>query len=254
MTNDFPLIEFDANPKAVIEPSEIIKPIDIAKTAVLCFFDDAIETYLEKTPSTVIAHFIAASMKLPIYDIAHNGVRLALVQAAVGAPVAVAQIEELHAMGCKKFIICGGCGVLNKEIAAGHLIIPTAALRDEGTSFHYAPPSREIQADDYAVAVLEKVLQEKQMPYIKGKTWTTDAFYRETADKVKRRRGEGCITVEMEASALMAVAQFRKVTLGQLLYAGDSLGGETWDSRDWHKRYETRALVLQLALDAAAML
>jgi nucleoside phosphorylase len=82
-------------------------------------------------------------------------------------------------------------------------------------------------------------------------TWTTDAVYRETRAKVSLRRAEGCITVEMEAAALLAVARFRGVMLGQLLYAGDSLGGEAWDHRDWMHADDARESLFWLAMDAA---
>ena len=64
------------------------------------------------------------------------------------------------------------------------------------------------------------------MPFVTGKTWTTDGLYRETRGKVDRRVAEGCLTVEMEAAAFFAVAAFRGVSFGQLLYAGDDLSGD----------------------------
>jgi len=69
------------------------------------------------------------------------------------------------AMGCKKFIACGMCGVLQKELAVGHLIIPIAAIRDEGTSYHYVKPAREIAANEHIVKVIENMLLEKKIPY-----------------------------------------------------------------------------------------
>jgi len=92
-------------------------------------------------------------------------------------------------------------------------------------------------------------LAEQKVPYIKAKTWTTDAFYRETPAKIQQRKKEGCVTVEMEASAYMAAARYNDVELGQILYAGDNLGGETWDSRGFTKRSDIREFVLRIALD-----
>uniref|UniRef100_UPI0032610DC6 nucleoside phosphorylase n=1 Tax=Clostridium sp. NkU-1 TaxID=1095009 RepID=UPI0032610DC6 len=114
--------------------------------------------------------------------------KIALTQAGVGAPIAGAQIEELTAFGCRKYIACGSCGVLQKEIAVGHLIIPTSAIRDEGTSYHYIEPSREIAANSYVVQIIENTLTAQQVPYIKAKTWTTDALYRETPLKIEQRK------------------------------------------------------------------
>jgi len=90
--------------------------------------------------------------------------------------------------------------------------------------------------------------------YTEGKTWTTDAIFRETAGKVARRRDEGCITVENEASALLAVGAFRGVRIGVMLYAGDDLSGDAWDGRDWTQAWDAQHRLLELAADAVLAL
>lgn len=245
----FPILEFDADRNALIRPDALLQPIDIAKNCVLCFFGEAIEAVLTQYPHRIAAWFDSESFKFPIYELAYNGGKIALVQAGVGSPTAAAQIEELTALGCKKYIACGSCGVLQKEIALGHLIIPIAAVRDEGTSYHYMPPSREAVPSEQAVQIITSALAARQVPYIRAKTWTTDAFYRETPAKIKQRKQEGCVTVEMEASAFMAAALYNNVTFGQILYAGDTLDGAVWDSRSFNTQTEIREFVLRLALD-----
>jgi len=153
----------------------------------------------------------------PLYEIDFQGERLAFFHPGVGAPLAAALLEEMIARGCQKFIACGGCGVLDKNIAVGHLLVPVWALRDEGTSYHYLPPSWEVEADPYALAAIERVLQRHEIHYLRTKTWTMDAIYRETEDKVKAYLEEGCLAVEMEVAAFFAVAQFRNVYFGQIL-------------------------------------
>ena len=247
---EFPILEFDEDRKAFIRPKDVINPIDMAERCVLCFFDEAIEKILNEYPHKIVAYFKAASFKTPIYELEYKGERIALVQAAVGAPLAGGQIDEISAYGCKKYIACGSCGVLQSEIAVGHLIIPVAAVRDEGTSYHYVAPSREIIANEHAVECIEKVLKSWELPFIKAKTWTTDAFYRETPAKIQQRKDENCITVEMEASAYMAVSQYNDVIFGQILYAGDNLSGELWDSRGYNSCTEVRKHLLRVSLDA----
>ena len=183
-----------------------------------------------------------------------NGQRLALFHPGVGAPLAVGLLEEVIALGSRKFIACGGAGVLESSIALGHAIIPTAAVRDEGTSYHYLPPGREVQPSPVGVAALEYVLKQREVPYLLGKVWTTDAIYRETPAKIKRRKEEGCLAVEMEAARLFAVAQFRGVVLAQILYGGDDVSGKTWDSRHWDKTTTTREKLLRLAAEACLRL
>ena len=145
---------------------------------------------------------------------------------------------------------CGSAGVLRSDIAVGHIVVPVSAVRDEGTSYHYLPPTREVQASPEAVSAIEQVLKRYSIPYILGKTWTTDAFYRETPSKVKLRCEEGCLTVEMEAAALFAVARFRQVLLGQILCGGDDVSGEEWDARRGVERASFREKVFWLAAEA----
>ena len=167
----------------------------------------------------------------------------------IGAPAAAGLLEEAIALGCNKFIACGGAGVLQKDIATGHLIIPVSAVRDEGTSYHYLEPAREVKANIHAVRTVQNVLNRLGVKYLEAKTWTTDAFYRETREKIKIRKQEGYVAVEMECSAFFAVAQFRNVTLGQILYGGDDLSGNEWDERNWVDRKDIRESIFKLAVE-----
>ena len=170
----------------------------------------------------------------PIYELQFGDRPIAVVHPRVGAPMGAAVLEKLIAIGCRKFIACGGAGVLVPKVVLGHLVVPTSAIRDEGTSYHYLPAGREVAPTPRALAAIESVLKANGHDYLLGKTWTTDALYRETRAKVERRKREGCLTVEMEAAAFFAVAKFRGVEFGQILYAGDDLSGE-WDHRNWMK-------------------
>jgi len=136
----------------------------------------------------------------------------------------------------------------------GEVVVPTTAVRDEGTSYHYLPPGREVEASPRAVEAIERVLGSRGVPYRLGKTWTTDALYRSTPDKVRRRLDEGCLTVEMEAAALFAVARFRDVVLGQILYGGDDISSRDWHARGWTRLGEVRESLLGLAAEACLQL
>jgi uridine phosphorylase len=144
--------------------------------------------------------------------------------------------------------------VLDGTIAVGHVVVPLAAVRDEGVSYHYLPPSREVEAASAAVTAIQSTLERHAVPYLLGKTWTTDGIYRETHARMARRRAEGCLTVEMEAAAFFAVAQFRGVACGQLLYGGDDLSGEVWDGRQWQKDASVREKLFWLAAEACLLL
>jgi uridine phosphorylase len=244
------ILEFDGAVPAVLEPSKIISKIDIPEHAVICFFSEVIEKLKNEGKAKLIRNLQTEIGKHPLYEVDYLGRKITVFHPGVGAPLAIALLEGVIALGCNKFIACGGAGVLNKEIAVGHIIVPNSAIRDEGTSFHYIEPSREVNANKKGVQAIEKVLTKHKCKYVVGKTWTTDAFYRETPEKVKLRKQEGCLTVEMEASAFFAVSQFRKVTFAQLLYGGDDVSCEEWDSRGDISRTEIRENIFWYTVEA----
>jgi len=250
----YPILEFDPTPTAIIEPKHLIEPIDIPEHCVLCFFQDVFDGLLKEGRLKLLATQKSEIGAHPVYELDMDGRRLAAFHPGVGAPLAAALLDEVIALGCKRFIACGGAGVLNREIAVGRLIVPSSAVRDEGTSYHYLPPSREAPASPEGVTAIEKALKADGIDYIVGKTWTTDGFYRETPEKVKLRKAEGCITVEMEAAAFFAVAQFRGVTFAQILYGGDNLDSEKWDSRHWNNQTSVREKLFWLAAEACLLL
>jgi uridine phosphorylase len=246
----FPLLEFDSTPEAFIEPSKVMRARDLPEHCVICFFKEVIDKVVAEHDAKIVVENRWEDGPHPIYEISYRDQRLAFFHPGVGAPVSAGLLEESIAFGCRKFIACGGCGVLEKEIAVGHLIVVSGAVRDEGVSYHYLPPSREVMANPLAVQALEKSLNDQGIPYRLGKTWTTDAPYRETVKKIETRRGEGCLAVEMESAALIAVAQFRNVLFGQALYGGDDLSGNQWDDRHWQSRSEIRESLFWLCADA----
>jgi uridine phosphorylase len=251
---DAPILEFDPAATAVIEPTDHIEPMDVPPHAVLCFFQDVITTAVTEHTGREVHRVVSEIGPNPVWEIDIEGRRLAVVHPGVGAPLAAAFLEELIALGCRSFVACGGAGVLVPELALGHVIVPTAAIRDEGTSYHYLPAGREVRPTAQAVNAILATLERHGVPFVTGTTWTTDGLYRETRDKVARRVGEGCLSVEMEAAALFAVAAFRGVSFGQLLYAGDDLSGDAWDQRGWDGHTTGRELLFRLAAEACLSL
>lgn len=246
----FPILEFDGEQEAILEPGNLVQPMDIPEACVICFFADVIDTLVERHDAKVIAHSISEIGQHPVYEMDFEGQRLAFFHPGIGAPLAAALLEEMIARGCRKFMACGGCGVLDREIAVGHLLVPVSAIRDEGTSYHYLPPSREVKMDPGALSAIESVLNRHGTEYLRTKTWTTDAIYRETPEKVHAYLEEGCLAVEMEAAAFFAVAQFRGVAFGQILYGGDAVIPGAWDGRTWTSRKEIRRNLFWLAAEA----
>ena len=207
----YPILEHDPAAGAFIEPSRVVRPRDVPEHCVICFFGEVLEKIIREYGARIVVENRWEDGPHPLYEISFQDRRLAFFHPGVGAPVAAGLLEEVIALGCRKFIACGGCGVLEKEIAVGHLIVVSGAVRDEGVSYHYLPPAREIGAQPAGIRALTETLDRREVPYRTGKTWTTDAPYRETHNKIARRKEEGCLVVEMESAALMAVAQFRGV-------------------------------------------
>lgn len=248
------LTEFDPAKKAVINPIDFIKPVQgMPKIAVTCYANTTFERMISELETEIIATSSTANAVVPIYKTVYKGVEMALFMNDVGAPASAAMLEDVFMMGVEKVIVFGTCGVLEKGIDDCSIIIPNCAVRDEGTSYHYAPASDEIEVNQKYMDVFTKMLAELRVKYTVGKTWTTDAIYRETADKVKRRKEQGCICVDMECSADAAVAQFREKDLVQFFYAADNLDAEEWDVRSLsnNARIEEKNRIASIALELA---
>lgn len=170
-----------------------------------------------------------------------------------GAPLAAASLERVIAAGCSVVVGCGDAGSLLGQ-PLGDIVVVDSALRDEGTSYHYLPPAREVRCPPETVAALADLADENGVDCTIGTTWTTDGLFRQTKGMIERRRAEGCVVVEMETAAMFAVASFRGIRFGQYLVVGDDVSGPTWQDRGRLEADEVRRRALALALDAAARL
>lgn len=253
MSAHLPLVEFDGETPALIEPAPIPALGDVPDRAVVCFFRDVIDKVCGDGRADVVAETTWESGVHRLYRLRVGDGHVGVFHPGVGAPLASGVLEEMIATGCRTFVACGGAGAVTPGLALGHVVVPDAAVRDEGTSYHYLPAGREVAADPAVTAVLTAVLAERDVPHVVGKTWTTDAPYRETAAKIAARRAEGCLTVEMEAAAFFAVARHRSVRFGQYLYAGDDVSGAVWDHRRWQTSSARRDL-FWLAVEAVVRL
>lgn len=252
------LFEDDLDVPGVIQPGDGMMPLEldgaVPTAAVLCFFHEVLESMAGRGEARPIGRLSSEIGPNPLYVVDVDGADVLVAHPGVGAPLAAGILEEVIALGCTSIVACGGAGALRDDLVLGHAIVVDEAVRDEGTSFHYLSPSRTVTADPHGVGVLEALLAERGVPFLTGKSWTTDAFYREARPRIDRRVAEGCLTVEMEASAFMAVARYRGIRFAQLLYAGDSVAGPTWEERGWNRAGSVRESIFRLALEAAARL
>jgi purine-nucleoside phosphorylase len=147
----------------------------------------------------------------------------------IGAPYAAMMLETLISWGACRIIFLGWCGAVSEQVKIGDIILPTAAVVDEGTSRNYIEPvNGQSKPMSSMVSLVEQVLEDNRVDFHSGKIWTTDAVYRETREKVESYQKQGVLAVEMEISALFSVAQFRQVELGAMLVVSDELSSLTW--------------------------
>lgn len=248
------LNQFDKTSTAVINPEHFYEPVKgFPKIVVSCFAAQTFERLVRTLNAEQIDAVGNANGKKPVYKATYQGLELALYMSFVGAPAAVAALEELRVKGAQKFVIFGTCGVLDDAIDDCQIIVPTAALRDEGTSYHYAPSAPQIAVNQKYGDLFRRLLKQRDIDYVAGKVWTTDAFYRETAQKVAARKSAGCICVDMECAAIAAFAQFRGVDLLHFFYAADNLAAADWQSRSLSNvaALDKKDAVANLALAAA---
>lgn len=244
---------FRRNSEPIIQIEDVYPKSDIKFDAfILTFSRRVIEALMDDGLIELIAEdaIRSISCNYPIYRF--KGTNIGIVKSTIGAPVAAVLMHEVgHIHSCNKAVMFGTCGALDSTIPANKIIVPTSAYRDEGTSYHYAPPSDYIEvrnADKVA-----GILDELGVDYVSGKSWTTDAFYRETRDEMEERRAEGCIAVEMELSAIQAVANYAGIELYSFLYRADNLDSVTWEKgqRDSLLSKNERLEILNIAFEIA---
>ncbi len=246
--HDIPILEYDDNPISVIMPVHEHLDVRLPAKMVFAFLGDVVEDYAQNHRGIQIAEFDSATKKYPVYMVNYHGEKIGLCQAPVGAAPATQIMDWLIGYGATHIISVGSCGTLT-DWPENKFLVPIKALRDEGTSYHYLPPSRFVELKPTVVNSIEKTLRKLNVPYAQCITWTTDGFYRETKDKIQYRKKEGCTVVEMECAALAACAEFRGVQFGQILFTADTLANvDAYNERGWGSESLEKALFLGLEL------
>ncbi len=244
---------FDSKSEAILTPDCIAKPVDGFPKTVLVTFKPEIIKILKTMATLEEISCLHVGITIPVYRFAYQNHDLGIYMTILGGSGTTALMEEILVKGAEKILIFGSCGVLDRKLTAGHFILPTAAYRDEGTSYHYLPEGDYV--DIPTAKKLGDIFDALGIAYVFGRTWTTDGFYRETRNNMEARKREGCLTVEMECASVMAAGQFRSVPVYQFLYAEDSLDGLSWDARTMGRAARSDlANVLRIALETAVRL
>ena len=179
-----------------------------------------------------------------------DGFAMGLIGGTVGAPFAVLVAEQLIACGCRCIIAYSSAGAVAEGLSLPCLVVPDRALRDEGTSYHYLPAAAWAEARGRLPNILARCAEASRLPVRRGATWTTDAPYRETQSQIEQHGARGVLAVEMEAAALMALAEARGAEIASLLHVTNSLGTA---ENDFHKGPgDINEKIIQCCFDAFA--
>lgn len=245
--NEFPVMEYDDDNDSIVNPfSWNLKPFTTDKL-IITFFPDVMKDLLEKNQLELERHFTGEN-PVDIYRF-KDMPDVMITLGYVGCPACAGNLECFAACGATKVMFCGGGGVLDKNIKVGELLVVEGAIRDEGFSYKYIKPSRYIYSDRKITDKITSCLDERKIPYIKGITWTTDAMFRETKALVEQRKLEGAKIVEMEQAGCIAIAQYRNFDYGAIIYGGDDVSQDEWDTRSWDKRQGIRYNLVMLCRD-----
>ena len=219
---------FDKNSKPIISLKDIYgEQKHLTDICIITFSEYIYKAVLQSRECEQIAEIGACNGNIPIYAFYDKGKRLAFYLSPIGSAVASECLLDANWLtGATRFITFGSCGSLVSEKTANRFIIPTEAYRDEGMSYHYAPAGDYITVKNSGI--VKAVLDEIRVPYVEGKTWTTDAVMRETVAQMVKRRSEGCIAVEMEIAGVQAVCDFHGLDLYTFIVAGDVLSEDSY--------------------------
>jgi Uridine phosphorylase len=194
----------------------------LVDVCIVTFSKQIYDSVLETFDCEKIAEIGACNGDTPIYRFTRDGQEIGLYLSQLGSSMAAqCCIESNWLIGATKYIMFGSAGSLDGEKTSGRFVIPTHAYRDEGMSYHYAPPADYIEIRNHTR--LAAIFRKLALPYVEGKVWTTDALMRETVGQMKLRREEGCIAVEMELAGVQAICDFTGLELYDFLATGDVL-------------------------------
>ncbi|MBR4223482.1 MAG: nucleoside phosphorylase [Oscillospiraceae bacterium] len=243
---DMPVLEYDDSPTSRFDPMQMGLPQFDTDKMILTFFREVLGK-LKERGEIYEDSVIEGEDPIIVYRFKeHRDVLITAGQ--VGCPACGSNMDYFAARGIRRLMFCGGGGVLDKTIEVGQALLVDGAIRDEGFSYQYIPPSRIVYADTEVNDRIAGYMDEHDIPYIRGIVWTTDALFRETPDRIARRKEEGAKIVEMEQAGCLAVAQFRHMRYGALIYGGDDVSGERWSGREWRSREGVRYDLVQLCV------
>jgi uridine phosphorylase len=224
--------ESEFTPQALIEAVRTrrrLASVAVPEVCVLEFDGDITDHLVENRAVSAWPNW--ACFHTPMFAIEVDGKSCGIVPRAIGGSYAVLVAEQLLASGASVIVGLTSAGRVSPDLPIPSLVIATAAIRDEGTSFHYLPPSRSVTAPPKPVPFLSDELKRLGLPLQAGTVWTTDAPYRETRQQLDLYADEGVLAVEMQAASLFALAQARNAKIAVVAHVSNATDheGEPFD-------------------------
>ena len=240
---------FDNKSPAVIDP--VTKKNAVKCDVVIVTFSNHIEQHVVNTFDVEkVVELVCVNGITPAYIFKHNGKTFGFLKTLLGSAAAVGTLEDaVNFFECDKILVFGSAGTLDKN-HYGKVMVPTFAYRDEGTSYHYKEASDYIEIKNSNIVA--DFMNKNNIPFVLGKCWTTDAFYRETKNNLKKRQDDGCVSVDMECSAIQAMCDFREVNLFYFFLSGDLLDSPKWirdGLNEANHNFQNFQIALKLACD-----
>lgn len=240
---------FDTSTGSITHPRAFIgEQGSIFDTCVLTFSHEVMRHAVPALGCVEVGSIGSVRGATPVYAFERGGRKYGLFNVFVGSAMAGTSVIELNWLtGATKFVMFGSCGSLAGSVTAGKYIIPTKAYRDEGMSYHYAPPADYIEIKN--APRVRALFDAFGADYAEGGVWTTDAFYRETFAEREKRVSEGCIAVDMELAGVQAVCDFHSLDLFAFLSSGDVLDSPVYTPAGLHEaNHSLRQFYLALKL------
>lgn len=215
---------FETSPNWYSEEEEFTKPSTMAadldiEDAVICFEGKFYDLLVDKFELKEEAEGLPALIEGKIGD------DIGVFKSYFGSPAAAMLLEALIASGVERVLMLGEAGSIAPKCSIGQIIIPTWGIREEGTSYHYFPPEHDVSPSNKMVKGLENAVD---IEVKKGGVWTIDAGFRETKGKINNYAHRGVLCVEMECTALMAVAEYRDIDFASVLVITDEIFSDEW--------------------------
>ena len=236
-------------PAALLREARRQKGLPVVNVPAFCILDpdgDMVRRLRKESRSKPFEGWPCYHTQMDAFELA--GQTVGIVGCAVGAPFAVLIAEEMFASGCRLLLSVTSAGQIVPAGPTPYFVIIDRALRDEGTSYHYAPAADYGEADPALVALADTALNSAGLRAIVGSTWTTDAPFRETAEAIEAAGQRGILAVEMEAAALYTFSKARQVSVLCIAHVTNTMGQSAQDFEKGEGYWTSDALAVLAAI------